>query len=406
MAGLWAGLGVVVFVTYRPGGPLDPWVGIAAFLPAAIAAIAVVRPPLAGTWRGGVSVVWIALIAVLLVLPLIGLVSEQLVTGVGRTLLPSPEVAYAAVLATFLSTLYVALGILSLRGVIPGTVELPGIHSEIDRRPGVFVAIVASALVTLAISVTFGGLAWVNEVALAEQPVAPSRFGPSDPALRVPRCSDGLRVGRGAALAMEVTAYEDDVAVGSARLAGERSGVAETWTGSADGPLGPVVTGYTRLDGRAWLLTGGRWEAAEIDPYALTGLAGLTADGPVAATVDRPGRPPVAEDLGVEIVGGARARRCRTAIDGPTALDAFLPVRWLAGGDAVAARAPLTAWRGTLDWWVFADGELGQALLILNGYPGDAWPSTGIQGEIRARLVALDRGAPHAVLAPESAPAP
>ena len=37
----------------------------------------------------------------------------------------------------------------------------------------------------------------------------------------------------------------------------------------------------------------------------------------------------VPEDLGIEIIEGARARHCRTFIDGPTALDAFLPLRWL-----------------------------------------------------------------------------
>ena len=42
---------------------------------------------------------WLGLIAAMLVGPLVGLTVTQLVTGGGRTLLPSPEVAYAAVLA-------------------------------------------------------------------------------------------------------------------------------------------------------------------------------------------------------------------------------------------------------------------------------------------------------------------
>ena len=108
----------------------------------------------------------------------------------------------------------------------------------------------------------------------------------------------------------------------------------------------------------------------------------------------------VAEDLGVELVEGARARHCRTAVDGPTALDAFLPLRWLAGGQLLTVTHPLTEWRGTLDWWVFTDGQLGQATVIINGYPGEAWPTSGIQGSMEARLTALDRTTEHPVEPP------
>ena len=46
----------------------------------------------------------------------------------------------------------------------------------------------------------------------------------------------------------------DDEPVGSAFLSGERQGTDEHWTGSADGPSGPVVTGYTRVGDEAWRL--------------------------------------------------------------------------------------------------------------------------------------------------------
>lgn len=399
LAGLWTGLGLAVLITYRPGGPLDVAVGLAAFLPVAVVTVAIVWPPVAHTWRGAAAVIWLAITAALLVIPLIGLVGRQLVLGVGRTLLPSPEVAYGAVLATVATALYATLGLVSVRGARSGEAA-----TDIDRRPGVFAASAAAVAITVAIGVVFGSLAWVNDAALREVPVPPSRFGPTDPVLPLPRCADPLAIGAGAALTLEVEAREDDEPIGTALLTGERAGTDERWTGSADGPLGPVVTGYTRIGGQAWILADGRWAETTIDPFGLAGLADLTVDGPVAVTVRRPDRPPVAEDLGVEIVGGAKARRCRTAIDGPTAHRAFVALRWLAGGDPVAVRAPLTAWRGTLDWWVFADGQLGQAFLSLNGYPGDAWGRRGIQGEIRARLTATDRGAPHAIVAPVSAP--
>ncbi len=78
----------------------------------------------------------------------------------------------------------------------------------------------------------------------------------------------------------------------------------------------------------------------------------------------------MAEDLGVELVEGARARHCRTAVDGPTALDTFLPLRWLAGGQLLTVTHPLTEWRGTLDWWVFTDGQLGQSTVSHQRLPG------------------------------------
>lgn len=399
LAGLWTGLGLAVLITYRPGGPLDVAVGLSAFLPVAVITVAVVWPPVAHTWRGAAAVVWLGIAAALLVIPLIELLGRQLVLGVGRTLLPSPEVAYGAVVATLATALYATLGLVSVRGARSDEAA-----TDIDRRPGVFAAAAAAVAITAGIGVVFGSLAWVNEVALREVPVSPSRFGPTDPALPIPRCADPLAIGAGAALTLEVEAREDDEPIGTALLTGERSGTDERWTGSADGPLGPVVTGYARTGDRAWILRDGRWEDAPIDPFGLAGLADLTVDGPVAVTVRRPDRPPVAEDLGVEIVGGVKARRCRTAIDGPTAHRAMVALRWIAGGDPVAVRAPLVAWRGTLEWWVFADGQLGQAFLRLNGYPGDAWGRRGIQGELRARLTAVDRAEPHVIRPPVPAP--
>ena len=100
LAGLWAGLGLVVLVTYRPGGPWDLAVGLAACVPAGIAAVAIVRPPVPGTWHGTLAITWLVIAASLIVAPLIGLEVTQLVSGVGQTLLPSPEVIYAAVVAT------------------------------------------------------------------------------------------------------------------------------------------------------------------------------------------------------------------------------------------------------------------------------------------------------------------
>ncbi len=126
--------------------------------------------------------------------------------------------------------------------------------------------------------------------------------------------------------------------------------------------------------------------------FDMLGVGGLTVDEPVRAAVVGQGGTPVAEDLGIDVIEGARARHCQTVTDGPTALRASLPLRWLAESDLTAIPHPLVAWRGTLDWWVFGDGQLGQAVIAIGGYPGEAWPSGGIQGSITARLTATNRG--------------
>jgi hypothetical protein len=51
----------------------------------------------------------------------------------------------------------------------------------------------------------------------------------------------------------------------------------------------------------------------------------------------------------------------------------------------------IDAWRGSLEWWVFADGQLGQVVETISGYPGDAWPSSGLQASISTRLSATNR---------------
>jgi hypothetical protein len=90
-------------------------------------------------------------------------------------------------------------------------------------------------------------------------------------------------------------------------------------------------------------------------------------------------------------------------VNGPTALDTFLPLRWLAGGQLLTVTHPLEEWRGTLDWWVFTDGQLGQAAVDIHGYPGEAWPTSGIAGSLSARLTAVDRDVPQTVATPDGA---
>ncbi len=45
-----------------------------------------------------------------------------------------------------------------------------------------------------------------------------------------------------------------------------------------------------------------------------------------------------------------------------------------------------------MDWWVFADGELGRAVVEVSGSRADTdWQATGVRAVLRAELDALDR---------------
>ena len=90
------------------------------------------------------------------------------------------------------------------------------------------------------------------------------------------------------------------------------------------------------------------------------------------------------EDHGLELIEGARARRCRVAVDGATFRATFPQVRWLVGD------ADLERWRGQLDYWVFLDGELGQIAGSINGEATELGVDA-ILGTIEIRLTATER---------------
>jgi hypothetical protein len=395
---LWAALAVTIVAYYRPGGPWDVLVASAAFAPVAIAAAAVVRPPLARVghpeaWRANLVVAWVGLLAVLLVGALLVL-EVRVVTQPGdQALLPSLEVAYAMVLALGTLSLYAAFGI-----------------AEIPARPGsraqgrMLHAAGLAVILTAAAASLLGVAALANDLALRDQPTGPSRFGPTDPSLTPPACDTPVALGPSAMVEIEAQGVIDGTSVGTASIQGVRDGLDERWSGSAEGDFVRARGSYTRVGPDAWLGLGAAAPSPiDPDPFGLDGTARLTLDGPVVSflTASDPGVVP--EDLGVGLVSGARARHCRTAVNGPTALDTFLPLRWLAGGQLLTVTHPLDEWRGTLDWWVFTDGQLGQASVDIHGYPGEAWPTSGIAGTLSARLTALDRDIPRTITPPDGA---
>lgn len=81
------------------------------------------------------------------------------------------------------------------------------------------------------------------------------------------------------------------------------------------------------------------------------------------------------------------------SVDGPIALDAFPEMAWFVGP------VDLHRWRGQLDFWIFADGQVGQVVLTVNGDASGMSPR-GLQATIRATLIAIDRNLPVSISAP------
>jgi hypothetical protein len=146
---------------------------------------------------------------------------------------------------------------------------------------------------------------------------------------------------------------------------------------------------------------GTRWRETDPDPFGLADPDALTRDGPARTVVGGVLGPVVAADHGLEVIEGARARHCRTFVDGTTALSAFLPLRWLVSGSPTALPTELGAWRGDLDWWVFGDDQLGRAAIEVSGLRSDAWAAPpAIEGTLRADLDVTDRTVPVDVTGP------
>jgi hypothetical protein len=381
LAGLWSGLAVTLLVAYRPGGPLDLLVGAAAFLPVLVAVVAIIWPPLVDEWRPAAAIAWLGILSALLVTPLVLGIVETIAAGGRQELFPSAEVAYAGTLALGTTCLFGSLGLIRARwgGMLP-------------KRAFLISVVPLATSLTVICALAFGGAAIANELALRARPHPTSRFGPTDAAIPPPHCTEAAKLGPNAELDVTASAAVDGATIGSVLLTGARHGDDERWTAIMQGRFAQGAASYVRVGGAAQLQQDANApQSISAGSLGLLGQRGLTVEGPVVAeALGTPGKL-VTEELGIELIEGAQARHCRTPVDGPTAQNLSLAVRWLAGGKLLAPAHRLEQWRGNLDWWVFADGELGQAVVTINGYPGEAWPSAGIQGSITARMTALDR---------------
>jgi hypothetical protein len=375
----WVVAAGLVLIAYRPGGPLDVLVGLTMTVPIAIAVAGVAWPPVTRGSRAFNGMIWLGIAALLCLVPSIIGVIEQIQALGSQTLLPSLEAAYPWLLALAATSLFSGLGLARrLRGA-----------AALRRRRFVDGAIIGVALTLLASSL-FAGAAMANELALRDTVPTSSRFGPTDPTGEPPFCDAALAVGPDARVFADLDGTVDLRPIGSVELAGTRDGTDYRWAAyvATDRQLGQA--GAARIDRDAWLREpGGAW--VRVAPAR---VATETIDLQVLATALTPGFRATAEDRGVEVIEGARARRCRVAVDGVTFEAAFPQIRWLVGD------ADLHRWRGQLDYWVFLDGQLGQ---VAGDAGGDAagLGTQSIVGAVTVRLTVTERDRPVVIHPPD-----
>lgn len=376
----WAAAAGLVLLGYRPGGPIDLLVGLAAMPAVAIAAAALIWPPVARGDRAFILIAWIGVGAGLVLAPSVGGLVEQLGARGPQTLLPSLETAYPWLLALLGTAFFTGLGI---------SRRLLG-ETALRRRRLLGGAALAIAMTT-AVAATFTGAAIANDLALRDVPASSSRFGPTDPSLVPPQCDGSLAAGTTARLALVIEGEVDGRAIGSGSLAGVRDEGDFRWSATVASTVRLGRDGQAHKGDRAWVLgAAGGWVQT-----SLAWVADGAVDLQVLSTALTAGNRVASESRGIGYIEGARARHCRVAVDGPTFAAAFPQSHWVVGD------ADISRWRGELDYWVFADGELGQVVGVVNGEGADLRPK-GILGTMRVTMTATDRGAPHPVVPPRS----
>ena len=377
---LWAAGGGVVLVAYRPGGPVDLLVGVAASLPLLVSVAAIVWPPLVRSDRGSAGIFWLGLLAGLLLIPSIASVASQVLQGGTEPLLPSLEVVYPWALALLATSLFAGFGI--SRQLIP---EI-GVGKK-RLAASISFAVVATSI----IGGIFASVSLADNAALGNVPAAHSKFGPTAANLTPPQCSGPLATPKTGSLSFDLSANVDGRAVGTVNVIGSRSGSDMAWTAQVVRSDLFGQYGAVRIGSSAWAMSpGSSWAAT--NPTVIDGQAlDLTVLSGVLSLKNRA----TAEDHGLEYVEGARARHCRAAIDGSTFAVSFPQVKWLVGD------ASLATWRGEIDFWVFGDAEVGMVSGTVNGDAQGILPH-GLQATVRVKMTAIDRGAPVTISPPQT----
>jgi hypothetical protein len=378
LAGLWLAAFVLVLIGYRPGGPADAFVALALAGPIAVALAGVLWPPVARGDRAFAAITWLGLGAVLMLLPSLVGVATQIAGGGPQTLLPSAEAAYPWVLALLATGLFAGLGIARRR---LGETALRRRRLVLGTAIGIVLVLVTGTAFTLA--------AVANELALGDQPAISSRFGPTDATTDLPECGDPLSAGATARVELRMDASVDDRRTGQVAIGGVRDGADVRWTGFAATRATLGQHGVVHIGDRAWIRQPHiAWTS--VPPWA---AAGEDLDRQLVEVALTPENRTAAEDRGVAFIEGARARHCRITIDGETLRLALPEVDLLIGGTDVSR------WRGDLDYWVFVNGELGQADGQVSG-PATGLAEDALIATLRFRMTAVDRGRPVSIRPP------
>jgi hypothetical protein len=378
LAGLWLAAFALILVGYRPGGPADILVGIAAAGPIPIAVAALLWPPVARGDRAFAMIAWLALGAMLLLVPSLGGLLTQIGGRGPQTLLPSLEAAYPWILALVATGVFAGLGIARRR-----------LGDTALRRRRLGMGTVLGLAMVLAAGGVFSTAAIVNELALDNRPAIASRFGPTDPDEEPPACDGVILYGTTAVLDLRMDSSLDGRFAGQVAIHGIRNGTDVQWNGFAATRLTLGQHGITRIDDRAWELLPGRpWAVAEPGASLQRDL-----DRTMLLVALTPANRAVAEDHGISFIEGARARHCRIAADGTMIRNALPEVQMLVGN------IDLSRWRGDLDYWVFADAQVGQVDGRISG-PALGLAEDALVAGLRFRITAVDRGSPITVLPP------
>jgi hypothetical protein len=366
---MWAAGGGIVLIAYRPGGPVDLLVGVAASLPLMVSVAAFVWPPLVRSDPESAGIFWIGIIAGLLLLPSIGGVAGQVLQGGAVPLVPSPEIVYPWAMALLATSLFAGLGI--TRQLIPEV----GIGR---RRLATSIAFAVAA--TTVIGGVFAGVSLADDAALREKPAAYSRYGPTDAKVAPPDCTGTIVTPRSGSMTLDLWGDVDQRAIGNVNLTGSRSGSDYSFTAQVVSPEILGQYGGAKIGAALWLKTPDTvWTATKTEAVASSQLDEAVLAGALSIQ-DRA----TAENHGLEYVEGARARRCRIAVDGPSFAASFPQTRWLVGD------ASMTTWRGQVDYWLFGDGEVGRISGSVNGN-AQAILGHGLLATIAVRFDMVDR---------------
>ncbi|MGC8634725.1 MAG: hypothetical protein ACP5VP_08675 [Candidatus Limnocylindrales bacterium] len=401
---LWGAAAVAIIVAYRPGAPVAPLVAAAPIVGMGASLLAMVWPPVSRGHRASAAVSWIGILELLLLAPSVLALVAGLRQATARPFLPSAEDAYGWFLALGAASLFAGLGL--SRRVLGAT-------SQRQARAALAVLV---AIALLAVGTGISGVAALGtEIAFSAAAQPAGALASAAPALP-PACSQLPDAPPAAGVSLEAEASSDGKMIGAVSLYGTRVGDDERWAASVSGwPVSsghePASLAYVRVGTSAWLRLGqAPWNRVsvleELAPYVEVGATPAplvvqdraTLDTEVIRVALAGSSRLAAEDVGIELVGGVRARHCRLLAGGSIALQAFRPLRWLLGQPPLSDATAISDWRGSLDWWVLPDAELALASVSVEGLnPG--WPG-GLQATLQATLTVHPLASPAQITPP------